>query len=168
MTLVTGHDRLLPSRDDKIFAKVLVMVLICAIGMIILTVTLLPGLISSLLSYYGDTMGGPFVVHSLAAASEQPKADMGKVSGFITGSSGSPVQGASILIYKHEAFPTSSDHRGGYSKLMITDSNGQYSFSEIPSGVYRVTVTYPGEEINVIENYAVWPSSISSYNFVRH
>jgi hypothetical protein len=51
---------------------------------------------------------------------------------------------------------------------MITDSNGQYSFSEIPSGVYRVTVTYPGEEINVIENYAVWPSSSSSYNFVRH
>jgi Carboxypeptidase regulatory-like domain len=167
VTLVTGHDRLLPSREDKIFAKALVMVLMCTIGMIILTVTLLPGLVSSLLSYYADTLGSPFVVHSLAAASEQPKADMGKVSGFITGSSGSPVQGASIVIYKHEAFPT-SDQRGGYSKFMATDSNGQYSSSEIPSGVYRVTVTYPGGESNVIENYAVWPSSSSSYNFVQH
>jgi hypothetical protein len=109
--------------------------LTCAIGIIILTVMLLPGLISSFLPYYGDTMGGPFVVHSVEATSDQPKAHMGNVSGSITGSSGTPVLGASIVIYKHETSPTSSDHLGGYTKFMITASDGQYSFSYIPSGV---------------------------------
>lgn len=55
VTLVIGHDPLLHSQEDKIFGKARIMILICSIGMVILTVSLLPGgLISALLSYYGE------------------------------------------------------------------------------------------------------------------
>jgi hypothetical protein len=40
VTLVIGHDPLPRSQEDKIFGKALIMILICTIGMVILTVSL--------------------------------------------------------------------------------------------------------------------------------
>lgn len=169
MTLVTSHDRSLRYQEDKIFANALVLVLICSIGMVILTVSFMPGgLISSLLSYYGERIGEPSAVPLSTTPSDVPNADTGEVSGFVTGSGGSPVEGASIVIYKIAPLIDSFEKKVGYTTYATTNDDGSYSFSDLPSGVYKVTVMYRDDSVHVIENYAVWPSSSSSYNFVTH
>lgn len=169
MTLVTGHDHLLRYQEDNIFAKALILVLICSIGMVILTVSFMPGgLISSLLSYFGERTGEPSVELLSATPSDVPSADTGEVSGFVTGSGGSPVEGASIVIYKIAPLIDSFEKKAGYTTYATTNYDGSYFFSDLPSGLYRVTVMYPDDSVHVIENYAVWPSSSSSYDFVKH
>jgi Carboxypeptidase regulatory-like domain len=169
VTLVTSHDRLLRYQEDKIFAKALILVLICSIGMVILTVSFMPGgLISSLLSYYGERTGESSAVLLSATPSDVPIADIGEMSGFVMGSGGSPVEGASIVIYKIAPLIDSFEKKVGYTTYTTTNDDGSYSFSDFPSGVYRVTVMYPDDSVHVIENYAVWPSSSSSYDFVKH
>ena len=69
------------------------------------------------------------------------------------------------VIYKHMGLATSADKSAGYSTSVMTESDGSYSFNSLPSGVYRFTVTYPDAVIQTIENYAVSPSSSSSYVF---
>lgn len=92
--------------------------------------------------------------------------DLGSVSGFVMSSDGLPVGGASVLVYKHMGLIDSADKTGGYSTSIITKSDGSYSFDGLPSGVYQFTVTYPDGIVQTIDNYAVWPSSSSSYIFV--
>ena len=48
---------------------------------------------------------------------------------------------------------------------VLTESDGSYSFDDLPSGVYRFTVTYPDRVVQVVDNYAVWPGSSSSHVF---
>jgi hypothetical protein len=93
-------------------------------------------------------------------------ADLGSVTGFVMSSNGLPVEGASVVIYKHMGLIYSSDKNAGYIDYVITESDGSYSFDGLPSGVYRFTVTYPDRVVQIINNYAVWPSSSSSYVFV--
>ena len=81
------------------------------------------------------------------------------------GSDGSPVDGASLIVYKHMGLIDSVDKNAGYSTSVTTESDGSYSFDGLPSGVYKFTVTYPDSTIQTINNYAVWPSSSSSYVF---
>ena len=59
----------------------------------------------------------------------------------------------------------SADKSTGYSTTFVTESDGSYSFNDLPSGVYKFTVTYPDGVVQTIDNYAVWPSSSSSYVF---
>jgi hypothetical protein len=91
--------------------------------------------------------------------------DLGSVNGFVTSSDGLPISGASILVYKHMALPDSADKNAGYSTFVRTESDGSYSLGGLPSGVYKFTVTYPDGGIQIIDNYAVWPGSSSSYIF---
>jgi carboxypeptidase family protein len=99
------------------------------------------------------------------AASTIPVTDLGSVNGFVIGTSGLPVSGASLLVYKHMGLPGSADKNPGYSSSVTTNSDGAYSLNDLPSGLYKFTVTYPDGVVQIIDNYAVWPSSSSSYAF---
>jgi carboxypeptidase family protein len=94
-----------------------------------------------------------------------PVTDLGSVNGFVISPSGLPVSGASLLVYKHMGLPGSADKSPGYSTSVVTDSDGAYLFSDLPSGLYKFTVTHPDGDVQTIDNYAIWPSSSSSYNF---
>jgi hypothetical protein len=91
--------------------------------------------------------------------------DLGSIMGFVQTSDGLPVEGASVVIYKHMGLIYSADKNAGYIQYVITESDGSYSFDGLPSGVYRITVTYPDRVVQIVDNYAVWPSSGSSYVF---
>lgn len=94
-----------------------------------------------------------------------PVTDLGSVNGFVISPSGIPVSGASLLVYKHMGLPGSADKSPGYSTSVVTDSDGAYLFGDLPSGLYKFTVTHPDGDVQTIDNYAIWPSSSSSYNF---
>ena len=94
-----------------------------------------------------------------------PAIDLGSVNGFVMGSDGSPVAGASVLVYKHMGLIDSVDKNAGYSTSVMTKSDGAYLFDSLPSGVYKLIVTHPNGIVQTIDNYAVWPSSSSSYVF---
>ena len=94
-----------------------------------------------------------------------PVTDLGSVNGFVISSSGLPVSGASLLVYKHMGLTGSADKNPGYSSSVTTNSDGAYSLNDLPSGLYKFTVTYPDGVVQIIDNYAVWPSSSSSYTF---
>lgn len=94
-----------------------------------------------------------------------PAADLGSVAGFVMSPDGVPIEGASVVIYKHMGLIYSADKNAGYIDYIVTESDGSYSFDGLPSGVYRFTVTYPDSVVQIIDNYAVWPGSSSSYVF---
>ena len=91
--------------------------------------------------------------------------DLGSIMGFVQTSDGLPVEGASVVIYKHMGLIYSGDKNAGYIEYVITESDGSYSFDGLPSGAYRITVTYPDRVVQIVDNYAVWPSSGTSYVF---
>jgi hypothetical protein len=84
-----------------------------------------------------------------------PATDFGGAIGFVMSSGGLPVDGASIVVYKHMGLIDSADKNAGYSTSVITESDGSYSFDDLPSGVYKFTVTYPDSVVQTIDNYAV-------------
>jgi hypothetical protein len=90
--------------------------------------------------------------------------DMGEVNGLVISQTGLPAKGALIVAYKQMGLIDSVEKSGGYSVKSLTTSSGHYSF-ELPSGVYKFTVSYPDGETQVIPNYAVWPSSVLEHNF---
>ena len=91
--------------------------------------------------------------------------DLGRVSGFVMNSDDLPVEGASVHVYKYTELANSADKNVGYSTSVATKSQGAYSFDNLPSGVYKFTITYPDGVVQTIDNYAVWPSASSSYVF---
>jgi hypothetical protein len=101
-------------------------------------------------------------------ASTIPNIDLGRVNGFVTSSDGLPMSGAIVHVYKHMGLIDSADKNPGYSISVITKSDGSYSFGDLPSGVYKFTVTYSDDVVQTIDNYAVWPSSSSSYIFKEY
>ena len=106
-----------------------------------------------------------FTPPSSSTETSLPATDHGSITGFVMSSDGLPVEGASVVIYKHMGLIYSADKNAGYIEYVITESDGSYSFDGLPSGVYRFTVTYPDRVVQIIDNYAVWPSSSSSYIF---
>jgi hypothetical protein len=110
---------------------------------------------------YGPiTVTGP----SLSPLSPPSYVDFGSTDGFVMSSDGSPINGATVHGYKHMALPDSADRDVGYSTSVLTDADGSYKLSGLPSSVYKLTVTYPDGAVQSIDNYAIWPSSSSSYN----
>ena len=77
-----------------------------------------------------------------------------------------PIDGASIVAYKNMGLTNSAYKNAGYFTSVATESDGSFVLSDLPSGVYKITVTHPTGAIQTINNYAVWPSSASSYIFV--
>ena len=117
------------------------------------------------ISTFITTTSIPSPQFSEEIASAIPITDVGSVNGFVISPSGLPVSGASLLVYKHMGLTGSTDNSPGYSSSVTTNSNGAYSLNDLPSGLYKFTVTYPNGVVQTINNYAVWPSSSTSYNF---
>ena len=92
-----------------------------------------------------------------------PRSDCGRLSGAVTERGGQPIKDASIVIYRYGGLISSVDIQG----ITSSDKQGMYSFGALPSGVYNINITYPNEIVSTIDNYAVWPSSSSSFNFVE-
>jgi len=117
------------------------------------------------LGFLGPSRGSLSTAGDIASTTPIPSVDLGNVNGFVTSSDGLPIPGASILVYKHIALPSSADKNVGYSTSVRTEPDGSYSLGGLPSGVYKFTVTYPDSFVQTIDNYAVWPSSSSLYIF---
>lgn len=95
-----------------------------------------------------------FTPHSSSTLTSVPVADPGSITGFVRSSDGLPIEGASVVIYKHMGLIYSVDRNAGYIEYVITESDGSYSFDGLPSGVYRLTVTYPDRVVQTLDNYA--------------
>jgi hypothetical protein len=116
--------------------------------------------------YRSSTFTNPISSEEVVPTIPIPNIDLGSVNGFVTSSDGLPVSGASVLVYKHMGLIDSADKNAGYSTSVTTESNGSFVLRDLPSGVYKITVIHPDGAIQTIDNYAVWPSSGSSYVFV--
>jgi hypothetical protein len=90
--------------------------------------------------------------------------DLGSVNGFVIGSDGSPISGASVGIYMQMGLIDSTVKDADYSSSLVTGSDGSYVFTDIPSGGYKFVVTYPDNIVQTIDNYAIWPSSSSIFD----
>ena len=90
--------------------------------------------------------------------------DLGSVNGFIIGTNGLPVGGASVVVYKQMGLIGSAINNPSYSSSVVTSTDGSYLFDDLPSGVYKFEVTYPDKIIQTLDNYAVWPSSATSFD----
>ena len=94
----------------------------------------------------------------------QPSFDLGTVEGKVIGPAGLPAIGASVIAEKEGGVITSVVKEEGYTANSFVTVDGSYSFN-VPSGVYKITVVFPDGTNQIIENYAIWPSSSSSFDF---
>src|SRR5580700_584138 len=79
--------------------------------------------------------GAIAILLALVALSGQAQTFRGAISGTVTDPSGAVVPSAQV---KATETSTGIDHN------TVTTSDGDYSFQDIPLGVYKVTVTAPG------------------------
>ncbi len=94
----------------------------------------------------------------------QPSFDLGTVKGKVMGPAGLPAIGASVIAEKEGGVITSVVKEGGYTVYSFATADGSYSFN-VTSGVYRIIAAFPDCTNQIIENYAIWPSSSSSFDF---
>ncbi|HEV8075370.1 MAG TPA: carboxypeptidase regulatory-like domain-containing protein [Candidatus Acidoferrum sp.] len=72
----------------------------------------------------------------------------GRLSGTVTDTSGAAIAAASVRLLDENGTPIAST---------ITDGSGNYSFSSLPVGNYRLESQRPGFKTNVVSNYSVSP-----------
>jgi hypothetical protein len=72
----------------------------------------------------------------------------GRLSGMVTDPSGAALAGANVRLL---------DENNGVIAQTTTETNGQYSFSGVPTGSYRVEVERQGFQKNVITSLSVTP-----------
>ena len=89
-----------------------------------------------------------------------PSFDFGTLEGKVLGPTELPAIGASVTAQKELGIINSVVKEGGYTTNSFLTVDGSFSI-KIPSGVYQI----PDGTNQIIENYAVWPSSSSSYVF---
>jgi carboxypeptidase family protein len=161
MTLDTQHN------EKKLVDKELYHRLNKQVTIFIILISCLGSATATLISipHGSSTFITPFSSFSESTSSPLTR-DHGSVSGFVTSSDSMPVDGASIVAYKSIGLVNSADKNAGYFASVATEPDGSFVLSDLPSGVYKITVTHPTGAIQTINNYAVWPSSASSYVFV--
>ena len=158
---------LAPRHDEKKLDKELYHKLNKQVTIFIILISCLGAVTAALISiaYGSSTFMALFSSSSESTASPLTR-DLGSVSGFVTSLDSTPVDGASIVAYKNMGLTNSAYKNAGYFTSVATESDGSFVLSDLPSGVYKITVTHPTGAIQTINNYAVWPSSASSYVFV--
>jgi hypothetical protein len=160
MTLAIQHNEKM-SVDKELYHKLdtRITVLIILSGCLGVAVATLVAV-----AYGSATLMSPF--SSTEATISPLTTDLGNLGGFVISSDNLPVDGASIVAYKSMGLTNSADKNPGYSTSIATASDGSFELSNLPSGVYKITLSEPNGDIQAIDNYAVWPGSGSSYVFV--
>jgi len=160
MTLAAQHD------EKKLVDKELYHKINRQVTIFIVLISCLGSATAALISIaYGSSIFMTLFSSSESTVLELTR-DLGSVGGFVTSSENMPVDGASIVAYKSMGLAYSADKNAGYSTSVATKSDGSFVLDDLPSGVYKITVIHPNGAIQTIDNYAVWPSSDSSYVFV--
>jgi hypothetical protein len=119
----------------------------------------------SLITYPTERGLSPLTsVHQSISMAQHPSMDFGTLEGKVIGPTGLPAVGASVIAEKDLGVITSVVKEGGYTANSFVKIDGTYSF-HVPSGVYKITVAFPDGTNQIIENYAIWPSSSSSFEF---
>ena len=160
MTLAPQHD------EKNLVEKELCHKLNKQITIFIILISCLGAVTATLISVAYGSSTFITLFSSLESTASPLTRDLGSVSGFVTSSNSIPVDRASIVAYKSMGLAHSAEKNAGYSTFVVTESDGSFVLSDLPSGVYKITVTHPNGAIQTIDNYAVWPSSGSSYIFV--
>lgn len=83
--------------------------------------------------------------HQSISMAQHSSIDFGTLEGKVIGPTGLPAVGA---------FGNSRKRLGSYNNSGV-----------VPSGVYKIRVAFPNGTSQIIENYAIWPSSSSSFDF---
>jgi hypothetical protein len=102
--------------------------------------------------------------HQSISMAQHSSIDFGTLEGKVIGPTGLPAVGASVIAEKDLGVMTSVVKEGGYMSNSFVKIDGTYSFN-VPSGVYKITVAFPDGTNQIIKNYAIWPSSSSSFDF---
>src|SRR5689334_11824926 len=83
-----------------------------------------------------------FLFISLIATSALSQTFRGGIAGSVADPSGSMIAGASVKIV----------HNGtGLTRSQVTSNAGDFSFDELPTGIYKVTVTQAGFQPDTAE-----------------
>ena len=90
--------------------------------------------------------------------------DYGVINGKVTSESAA-TSGGLVTVYKISGLVDSLEKSAGYTENSAISHDGHFVFN-LPSGVYRITILYPDGRGQLIENYAVWPSSLTNLNLV--
>lgn len=102
--------------------------------------------------------------HQSISMAQHSSIDFGTLEGKVIGPTGLPAVGASVIAEKYLEVITSVVKEGGYTTNSFVKIDGTYSI-RVPSGVYKITVAFPDGTNQIIEDYAIWPSSSSSFDF---
>lgn len=102
--------------------------------------------------------------HQSISAVPQTSIDFGTLEGKVLGPTGLPAIGASVIAQKELGVITSIVKEGGFTANSSVTADGAYSFN-VPSGIYKITMAFPDGTNQMVENYAIWPSSSSAYDF---
>ncbi|HEY7079853.1 MAG TPA: hypothetical protein VH500_09135 [Nitrososphaeraceae archaeon] len=93
--------------------------------------------------------------------------DYGMINGEVTSMSTAPAtSGGLVTVYKLSGLVDSLEKSAGYTENSAIPHDGHFTF-KIPSGVYRITVVYPDGKAQLVENFAVWPSSHTTLNLIH-
>jgi hypothetical protein len=140
----------------------LVMILVLAISIGIVALVLSGGLMPNINK--GSSISTSVMPLLPSSPKSIPSTDLGTVEGKVMGPTGLPAIGATVLVHKEMGLPNSAVKEGGFTTSSFIFIDGSYSL-KVPSGIYSITVAFPDGADKIIENYAVWPSSLSSYDF---
>jgi hypothetical protein len=102
--------------------------------------------------------------HQSISAAPKTSIDFGTLEGKVLGPTGLPAIGASVIAQKELGVITSIVKEGGFTGNSSVTADRSYSFN-VPSSIYKITVAFPDGTNQMVENYAIWPSSSSSYDF---
>jgi hypothetical protein len=146
----------------KHLVLLLVVILVLAISIGIVAFVLSGGLMPNINK--GSSVSTLVIPLPSPSPKSIPSTDLGTIKGVVVGPTGLPAIGATVLAYKEIGLPDSAVKEGGFTKSSFVFIDGSYSL-KVPSGIYRITVAFPDGTDKIIENYAVWPSSLSLYDF---
>lgn len=122
----------------------------------------------SLITYPTERdLSSPTSDHQSITMAQHSSIDFGTLEGKVIEPTGLPAVGALVIAEKDLGVITSVVKEGGYTGNSIVKIDGTYNI-RVPSGVYKITVAFPDGTNQIIDNYAIWPSSSSSSFDVKY